>query len=144
MQFIRAKYVAFWLVASGFLAFAPTARALDQVAGERAAIESAIQKQFDAFSRDDAEAAFAMAAPPIRRMFGAPDTFMDMVRKAYGPVYHHRDAAFGELQAGPTQIVAITGDDGRHWLAFYQMVQDDDGQWRIKGCNLIEDPDQHV
>ncbi len=111
---------------------------------DRAAIEAVIQKQFDAFSRDDSDGAFAQAAPEIRQLFGEADIFMRMVRGAYAPVYHHRDAAFGEIKDGPTQIVTITGEDGRHWLAFYQMVLGEDGVWRIKGVNLVEDPDQHV
>jgi Domain of unknown function (DUF4864) len=138
---IFAALAAFALV----LAAAPrAAQAVDLAAPERAAIETVIQKQFDAFSRGDSDAAFAQAAPEIRQMFGEADTFMRMVRQSYAPVYHHRDAAFVEIKDGPTQIVAITDDDGRHWLAFYQMVQGEDGQWRIKGCNLIEDPDQHA
>jgi Domain of unknown function (DUF4864) len=136
LRSVFAAFALFWLVPAG------AARALE--APERAAIEAVIQKQFDAFSRDDGETAFAQAAPEIRKMFGEADTFMRMVRQSYAPVYHHRDAAFMDIKDGPTQIVAITGDDGRHWLAFYQMILGEDGVWRIKGCHLIEDPDQHV
>lgn len=131
------------LLALGF-ATAPRAQAVDIAAADRSAIQAVIQKQFDAFLRDDGDAAFAQAAPEIRKMYGEANIFMQMVKQAYPPVYRHRDAAFGEIKDGPTQIVIITGEDGRHWLAFYTMAQGEDGVWRIKGCNLIEDPDQHV
>ena len=140
MRFIRFMPAALALLA---LAALPVC-ALDLAPNDRAAITAVIQKQFDAFARDDGEAAFAQAAPEIRKMFGEADAFMRMVRQAYAPVYHHRDAAFADIKDGPTQIVTITGEDGRHWVAFYQMILGEDGVWRIKGCNLIEDPDQHV
>ena len=142
MRFIRLLPAALALLACAFTA--PPASALDLNPGEREAIAAVIQKQFDAFARDDGEAAFAQAAPEIRKMFGEADAFMRMVREAYAPVYHHRDATFADIKDGPTQIVTITGEDGRHWVAFYQMTLGEDGIWRIKGCNLIEDPDQHV
>ena len=142
MRYVRLLSAALALLASAFTAL--PASALDLNPGEREAIAAVIQKQFDAFARDDGEAAFAQAAPEIRKMFGEADAFMRMVREAYAPVYHHRDVAFADIKDGPTQIVTITGEDGRHWLAFYQMVLGEDGIWRIKGCNLIEDPDQHA
>ena len=142
MRFIRFLPAALALLAFGVTAL--PARALDLNPGEREAIAAVIQKQFDAFARDDGEAAFAQAAPEIRTMFGAADLFMRMVREAYAPVYRHRDAAFAEIKDGPTLIVTLTGEDGRHWVAFYQMILGEDGVWRIKGCNLIEDPDQHA
>lgn len=141
MRFFRSVIIA--AAALGW-SLAAAAGGADLPPGDRAAIAAAIQKQFDAFSRDDGDAAFAQAAPEIRQMFGEADTFMRMVKQSYAPVYRHRDAAFADIKDGPTQIVAITGEDGRHWLAFYQMVLGEDGVWRIKGCNLIEDPDQHV
>lgn len=142
MRFLHL-FSALVMLATG-LAFAPAAQAGDLPAADRSAIQTVIQKQFDAFARDDGEGAFAQAAPEIRKMFGEADVFMRMVKQTYAPVYRHRDAAFGEIKDGPTQIVSLTGEDGRHWLAFYIMAQGEDGVWRIKGCNLIEDPDQHV
>jgi Domain of unknown function (DUF4864) len=140
MRFLRSVLFA----AAAFGWTLPALAGADLPPGDRAAIAAAIQKQFDAFSRDDGDAAFAQAAPEIRQMFGEADTFMRMVKQSYAPVYRHREATFTDIKDGPTQVVTITGEDGRHWLAFYQMVLGEDGVWRIKGCNLIEDPDQHV
>ena len=111
---------------------------------ERAAIETVIQKQMDALAQDDAESAFGYASPNIRQMFGDADRFMGMVKQSYPPVYRHRDASFMDLKEGTTEVVAITGEDGRHWIAIYQMIKDEAGAWRINGCQLIEDPDAHV
>ena len=135
------------LIASSIIAFglaASPACAGDAAPGERAAIETVIQKQMDALAHDDAEGAFGYASPNIRQMFGDADRFMGMVRQGYAPVYRHRDASFMDLKEGTTEVVAITGEDGRHWIANYQMIKDETGAWRINGCQLIEDPDQHV
>ncbi len=59
--------------------------AADQTAGG-AEIHDVIERQLAAFERDDADGAFAFASPGIRRRFGTPETFMDMVRRHYPPV----------------------------------------------------------
>ena len=52
----------------------------------RATIESVIEGQIEAFSRNDGDAAFAFASPEIQRMFGKPDRFMEAVRAGFAPV----------------------------------------------------------
>ena len=42
-----------------------------------------IERQFEAFARDDAEAAYALADPTIKQMFVDPDHFLAMVRDRY-------------------------------------------------------------
>ena len=49
-----------------------------------------IERQFDAFERNDADAAYALAAPTIKEMFSDADHFIAMVRDHYAPVYRHR------------------------------------------------------
>ena len=46
-----------------------------------------VERQFDAFLRDDGQAAYALAAPTIKDMFSDADRFMAMVRDHYAPVY---------------------------------------------------------
>jgi hypothetical protein len=42
-----------------------------------------IERQFNAFALDDAEAAYALADPTIKHMFGDAGHFMTMVREHY-------------------------------------------------------------
>ena len=141
MTVLRTLFAAS-LIAVAFAAV--PARADTPAPEERAAIETVILKQMDALAHDDAEGAFGYASPNIRQMFGDADRFLGMVKQGYAPVYRHRDASFMDLREGPTEIVSITGEDGRHWIAIYQMIKDEAGNWRINGCHLIEDPDAHV
>ena len=69
-------------------------------AEESAAAQSraTIERQFEAFARDDAEAAYALADPTIKQMFVDPDHFLAMVRDRYAPVYRHRSVEFGDVR----------------------------------------------
>lgn len=112
---------------------------------DRAAIRSIIQGQVDAFRRDDGAAAFDYASPMIRRLFGTPEIFMDMVRQGYPMVYRPRVFDFADivmLNGAPTQKVLVVGPDGKRHMAFYPMTQLPDGSWRIDGCYL-QAPDEH-
>lgn len=114
-------------------------------AADRTAIRDAIEGQVEAFRRDDGAAAFGYASPAIQGMFGTAETFMDMVRQGYRPVYRPQVFEFREivtLQGMVTQKVHVIGPDGRPVTAFYPMTQQPDGSWRIEGCYLQapEDP----
>lgn len=106
---------------------------------DKRAVREVIEAQLDAFRRDDAEGAFAYAAPGIRATFGSAQNFMAMVREQYRVVYRPRSVRFdaprvvdGEL----VQPVRMTDDAGRTWLALYPMEKQADGRWRINGCQL--------
>ncbi|HQS18886.1 DUF4864 domain-containing protein [Reyranella sp.] len=106
---------------------------------DRSAIRDVIERQIEAFRRDDGAAAFGYASPSIQGMFGSPDTFMDMVRQGYRPVYRPRAVEFREivtLQGMVTQKVHVIGPDGRPVTALYPMSRQADGTWRIEGCYL--------
>ncbi len=121
--------------------------ALPAQAQDTTAIRSVIQSQLDAFQRDDAPGAFALASPDIQGLFGSPERFLSMVRMGYPPVYRARRATFQELaHIGPTLIqpVLIVGADGGMVLALYAMEQQPDGSWRIDGCELRELPSAGV
>lgn len=112
---------------------------------DAAAIRGAIERQLDAFRRDDAAAAFAITSPGIQEKFGAPDQFMDMVKSGYRPVYRPREIEFRALdftEDGPVQKVLFVGPDGRPVLALYRMERQADGSWRIGGCVLVEPDDR--
>ncbi|MGH8719799.1 MAG: DUF4864 domain-containing protein, partial [Burkholderiales bacterium] len=66
-----------------------------------------IEQQLQTFQRDDAEAAFSYASPNIRKLFQTSANFIAMVK------------------SDNTAVVAI-----------YTMEQQEDGTWKIDGCEL--------
>jgi hypothetical protein len=117
--------------------------ATDIGAAERAAIRQVVSDQMAAFQRDDAEAAFAFAAPNIQDMFGTPERFIAMVRQSYAPVYRPSEVKFDALvrvDGRVTQPVHVVGPDGVPQLALYFMELQPDGRWRITGCVLTVEP----
>ncbi len=114
-------------------------------ASDQTAIREIIERQVEAFRRDDGEAAFGYASPSIQGMFGTAEIFMDMVRQGYRPVYRPQVFEFREivtLHGMVTQKVHVIGPDGRPVTAFYPMAQQPDGSWRIEGCYL-QAPEEH-
>jgi Domain of unknown function (DUF4864) len=140
---MAARFLAFLLL----MVLAGTASAQDAGVSDqdRAAIRDVIGKQVEAFRHDDGDAAFGLASPNIQHMFGSSETFMDMVRQGYQPVYRPRVFDFAEiveLNGAPTQKVHVIGPDGRPVNAFYPMTRLPDGTWRIDGC-FLQAPDEH-
>jgi hypothetical protein len=108
---------------------------------ESRAIQAAVQRQFDAFERDDAAAAFAIASTATRAQFGSAEKFMSIVKEQYRPVYRHRIAFFAaaeRVDGAVVQTVRLTDADDRVWEAVYQLQREADGQWHIVGCQLVE------
>ena len=107
---------------------------------DRLAIRQTIERQLDAFRREDGPAAFSYASPEIQRQFQTPEVFMHMVRQAYPQVYRSREVDFRDLMAArdaATQAVLVVGPDGGTAMALYRM-QRIDGSWRIDGCALLK------
>jgi hypothetical protein len=110
-------------------------------AGDIVAAQGVIRAQEQAFSRDDAEAAYSHAAPEIRQIFPQADIFMQMVRQGYAPVYRHKSFEFGETRAAGGRIaqrVHIVDDNGEAWEAMYTLEQQPDGSFKITGCTLLK------
>lgn len=123
----------------------PAARAqgVDITEADRAAIRSVIQRQIEAFQRDDGPAAFALVSPGIRARFGTAERFLAMVRESYRPVYRPRQVAFLEAVAVEGQVmqkVLVTGPDGLRVMAIYPMLRLPDGAWVTDGCVLVPLP----
>ena len=105
------------------------------------AAQSVVRSQEQAFSRDDAAAAYSYAAPAIHEMFPQADIFMAMVRNSYAPVYRHKSLEFGEARVEGdwiAQRVHIVDDNGEAWEALYTLERDPDGTFRITGCSLLK------
>ena len=105
-----------------------------------AAAQNVIRSQTDAFSQDDAAAAYSYAAPAIHDTFPQADIFMYMVEHSYAPVYRHRSFEFGEARVADGRIaqrVHIVDDNGEAWEALYTLEQQADGSLKIVGCVLL-------
>jgi ketosteroid isomerase-like protein len=124
-------------------AFAQDDAALNSA--DSAGVQQTILGQIDAFRHDDAARAFAFAAPVTQQRFGDPNVFLDMVRRAYQPVYNPHGIDFTKLstQDGAiVQSVELIGPDGAAYTALYTMEREADGSWRIIACMLV--PSQRV
>lgn len=130
------------LMAGAAMAQVPAA---DVGTADRGAIRGVIENQIAAFRRDDGPGAFAFASPNIKRMFGTPETFMEMVRTGYPQVYRPSSVSFGELvrtEGTLLQLVDVVGPDGLPVIAVYEMQQQPDGSWQINGCHILRPPER--
>ncbi len=119
------------------LAAPPDATAPD-AAATKAAIQSVITKQLDAFDHDNATSAEIFAAPAIRERFPEPSQFLAMVKEHYSQLLHRKSITFGAMETsphGPLQTMTIVASDGTVWTAIYSFEQAN-GEWRISGCGL--------
>ena len=110
-------------------------------ADDVAAAQGVIRAQEQAFSRNDAVAAYSHAAPEIKQLFPEADIFMKMVQQAYTPVYRHKSFEFGEARAANGRVaqrVHIVDDNGEAWEAMYTLEQQPDGSLKITGCSLLK------
>ena len=132
------------LVAVMFAALALAAPIRAETIGDtdRAAIQSLITGQIQAFQRDDGTAAYGFASPTIHSLFTSSDEFMAMVKSGYLPVYRPQSVTMGPIvdsDIGPLQKVFVTGPDGKNYIAVYSMQRQPDGSWLINGCSLVAD-----
>ena len=106
-----------------------------------AEIRGVINRQIDAFRRDDAQGAFALVSPGVQQTFRTPEKFLDVVRMAYRAVYRPAAVAFLDLMVLGDEVVQqvqVTDRAGLVWLAYYAMQRQRDGSWRTNGCHLVQ------
>ena len=128
-------------IAALFVALSVIFSSVSALAGDVTAAQGVIRAQEQAFARDDASAAYSHAAPAIRELFPAPDTFMSMVQNGYPPVYRHKSFEFGESKSEGnwiSQHVHIVDANGETWEALYTLEQQSDGSYKITGCSLLK------
>jgi len=103
------------------------------------AIRAVIEAQLEAFSADDAQAAFSFASQGIRKTFGTANNFLAMVKASYPVVYRPASVLFLDPEQVADEImqgVEMSDDTDRLWLALYRMQRQPDNTWRIDGCLL--------
>jgi len=111
--------------------------------GQQSAIRDVIRSQLNAFLKDDGPGAYRFASPMIQMMFPDPGRFMQMVQRAYRPVYRSRNVQFrrfGAVSGRLVQEIHLTGPDGTRYAACYFMQKQKDGTWRINGVRLVKLP----
>jgi Domain of unknown function (DUF4864) len=131
MKMVREGAVAITLLTGA-------ASAEDLTAASSRAI---VERQFDAFQREDGQAAYALAAPTIKDMFTDADHFMAMVRDHYAPVYRHRSADFGAFKESGDEAsleATLVDNDNVVWTALYSFRRAPNGDWLISGCVLAK------
>ena len=120
-----------------FTASAQSSQSVEQA--QFSSMQQVIERQLDAFARGDATTAYAQASPLIQAMFPNQDIFMTMVRQGYGALISPAQVDFlgvEETADGPVFGVKIYARDGSLWLAAYQMVLENQEDWRINGCRV--------
>ncbi|HCY64652.1 MAG TPA: hypothetical protein DHV59_17890 [Oxalobacteraceae bacterium] len=108
---------------------------------EMAQIRSAVQAQIEALAKDDAVKAFDLTTEDTRNRLGSPDNFLKMIKEKYDPVYRHRMALYSSPQivlGKVYQAVRLTDLDSHVWVAIYLMHKDEEGTWKIDGCQLVQ------
>jgi hypothetical protein len=104
-------------------------------------IRAVINRQIDAFRRDDARSAFALVSPGVQQVFGTAERFLDTVRVAYRAVYRPASVSFLDpllLGGEVVQQIQVVDGAGGVWIAYYAMQRQADGSWRTNGCHLVQ------
>jgi hypothetical protein len=108
---------------------------------EATKVQGVIVAQLAAFADDDAESAFQTATPAVREAIGSSWRFLAMVRGAYPMVYRPASVTFHkpeEDEGYVLQLVEITDDNAKSWLALFALERQPDSTWRIGGCVVAE------
>jgi hypothetical protein len=104
-------------------------------------VQQVVTAQLEAFSKEDADAAFAAATPEVRKSVGDPSRFLALVRGNYPMVYHPAGFAFLKPQVEKDQVlqaVALRDADDKTWIALFTLERQPDNSWRIGACIVAE------
>lgn len=106
-------------------------------------IATTITDQIAAFQADDFDTAFSYASPNIKRLFGTPERFGQMVRDGYPMVHRPAEVTMldqSQMDGRILQRVMIRDQSGRVHMLAYQMIETDQG-WQINGVQLLRAPE---
>ena len=108
-------------------------------------IIAVIDAPLEAFRSGDAERAYSLATPGFQRQFTNSSIFMEMVINGYNVLRQPTKVEYHDLREHfgvKVQLVKLTDLNGLTFQAFYQMEQQNSGEWRIGGC-MIQQVDQN-
>ena len=132
----------FWLWLLGILVlhgfFVTSETLASELAKDNA--KAVIEAQIEAMAIDDWPKAYNYASPDIRKRFGSPQRFKEMVLKGYKIVYRPRSISFqGVENVGIASgfVFHMIGTDGQAARVVYLMVKDEDEGRRIAGVQLF-------
>ena len=133
----------FWLWLLGILVLHGSLVTSETVASELAKdnAKAVIEAQIEAMAIDDWSKAYSYAAPAIRKRFGSPQRFKEMVLKGYKIVYRPRSISFQGVEnfgVAPGFVFHLIGTDGQAARVVYLMIKDEDEGWRIAGVQLFK------
>ncbi|MGD1857272.1 MAG: DUF4864 domain-containing protein [Leptolyngbyaceae cyanobacterium] len=104
------------------------------------AIRTVVERQLQAFQRNDAPTAFSLACPELQRQLHHPRAFMTMIKVNYQPIYSPRAVIFEGIiyiQRHPTLQIMLMTQGGNLVRALCIMQQLADLSWRVAGCQLL-------
>ena len=131
----------FWLWLLGMLLLHSFFLTSETVASELAKdqAKAVIEAQIEAMAKDDWPKAYSFASPAIRKRFGSPQRFKEMVLKGYKIVYRPRSISFQGVEnfgVASGFVFHLIGTDGQAARVVYLMIKDEDEGWRIAGVQL--------
>jgi len=109
------------------------------VAAQDLSVRDTIQSQLRAFSQDDYAQAFEYATPRIKRIFGDPARFRQMVEQGFPMVARQRAFTFKGSQnegVNAQQDVLIEDMSGTYHLLRYSLILLN-GVWKISAVERI-------
>ena len=132
----------FWLWLLGIVVLHSFFLTSEAVASELAKdkAKAVIEAQIEAMAIDDWPKAYSYAAPAIRKRFGSPQRFKEMVLKGYKIVYRPRSISFQGVENFGVAwgfVFHLIGTDGQAARVVYLMIKDEDEGWRIAGVQLF-------
>lgn len=125
----------------------PKVDAYDLTSNSRQDVESTVREQLLALAKGDAELAFQNLSPQTQRYFAEPHRFLKSVATDAPPIVKTKSFAFMGLEQdgyGATQQVLLTDEEGRSWLAKFEVEQQLAGDWRVKSCVVEAVPGQQA
>jgi hypothetical protein len=110
---------------------------------EAADVRKVVIAQIEALADDDADRVFATTTPAVREAVGTSGRFLAMVRGAYPMVYRPRAVSFHKAEKDDDtvlQMVEVTDQDNKSWLAVFVLEKQPDTSWAIGGCAVVQNP----
>jgi hypothetical protein len=103
--------------------------------------QAIIQRQLDAFKKNDADSAFSLASPGLKETYSNPHNFMDSVRSGETPFFKRRMVEYHDFVTSgddAAQSVVLVDDDSSVWTVVYKLSRQPDGSWLIDGVVLVK------